>query len=236
MKDTLLKGFTLIELLVVIAIIAILSGIIFPVFNAAREKARITTCQTNLKQLSLACMMYADDNNKHYPPLTYLKTTWHPWYSEGVLYNQYINNANLFLCPNGYLDSEIGALNSASIMNYTPNVEMMPYNSKGAKYTKIKAPSNVILIYEGSKYYMKFSHWSNRGTSDLYLPGWGKAKNVKSKVTFTIDGMQEDYMNGRHNEGINIAYCDGHTEWMKSKEIIDLVNLTKQNPFLPKSW
>ena len=52
------KGFTLIELLVVIAIIAILAAILFPVFAKAREKARQTTCTSNLKQLSLAMLQY----------------------------------------------------------------------------------------------------------------------------------------------------------------------------------
>jgi len=61
------KGFTLIELLVVIAIIAILAAILFPVFAAAREKARATACLSNLKQLSLAMIMYAGDYN-NFPP------------------------------------------------------------------------------------------------------------------------------------------------------------------------
>jgi len=47
-------GFTLIELLVVIAIISILAAIIFPVFSTAREKARLLTCASNLRQLGLA--------------------------------------------------------------------------------------------------------------------------------------------------------------------------------------
>ncbi|NCQ29573.1 MAG: prepilin-type N-terminal cleavage/methylation domain-containing protein, partial [Armatimonadetes bacterium] len=53
------KAFTLIELLVVIAIIAILAAILFPVFAKAREKARQASCQSNLKQISLGCIMYA---------------------------------------------------------------------------------------------------------------------------------------------------------------------------------
>jgi len=56
------RGFTLIELLVVIAIIAILMGILMPALNRAREQGRRAACQGNLKTLSLAWIMYADEN------------------------------------------------------------------------------------------------------------------------------------------------------------------------------
>ena len=61
------KGFTLIELLVVIAIIAILAAILFPVFAQARESARKISCLSNMKQLSLGWLMYAQDYDETNP-------------------------------------------------------------------------------------------------------------------------------------------------------------------------
>src|SRR6187431_712033 len=61
------RGFTLIELLVVISIIAILAAILFPVFARARENARRASCQSNLRQIGLGLMQYAQDYDETLP-------------------------------------------------------------------------------------------------------------------------------------------------------------------------
>jgi prepilin-type N-terminal cleavage/methylation domain-containing protein len=64
------KGMTLVELLIVIGIIAVLAGLLFPVFTSVRERARITYCINNLKQVGAALHMYAQDHDGFVPPYT----------------------------------------------------------------------------------------------------------------------------------------------------------------------
>ncbi len=64
------RGFTLIELLVVIAIIALLAAILFPVFAKAQAKAKQTQCLSNIRNLTLAMIMFAQDNQNKYPTIT----------------------------------------------------------------------------------------------------------------------------------------------------------------------
>ena len=82
-------GFTLVELLVVIAIIATLAAIIFPVFARAREKARQTTCQSNLRQMGIAFQMYCMDWDDRYPPAYMWKSRLQP----------YIKTTDINRCP-----------------------------------------------------------------------------------------------------------------------------------------
>jgi len=104
------RGFTLIELLVVIAIIAILAAILFPVFARARENARKSTCQSNLKQIAQGTLMYVQDYDERFPYLYRYdgpSVTFHPNGSHGNGYYldwidlvyPYVKNEQAFKCP-----------------------------------------------------------------------------------------------------------------------------------------
>jgi prepilin-type N-terminal cleavage/methylation domain-containing protein/prepilin-type processing-associated H-X9-DG protein len=102
------RGFTLIELLVVIAIIAILAAILFPVFAQARQKARITSCLSNLKQFGTALMMYAQDYDETLTPHVdrWPSGTFDPDIGTSVVgnrlkavWNPYIKNDQIYRCP-----------------------------------------------------------------------------------------------------------------------------------------
>src|SRR2546427_7691151 len=93
------NGFTLIELLVVIAIIAILAAILFPVFAQAREKGRAAMCQTHLKELNTALMMYVQDYDEMLPWIQFLTNS--PQ-GKGQVLNinaPYVKNLQILLCP-----------------------------------------------------------------------------------------------------------------------------------------
>ena len=99
MNRTNRKGFTLIELLVVIAIIAILAAILFPVFAQAREKARQTSCLSNMKQLGVAVAMYAQDYDGSLSQTSWELGSFKAKIQWSYLLQPYVKNLQIFVCP-----------------------------------------------------------------------------------------------------------------------------------------
>lgn len=105
-----LSAFTLIELLVVIAIIAILSAILFPVFAKVREKARETSCASNMKQLGIAIIQYTQDYDETFPLRNYNQWASQPW---DWTVQPYVKSLGVFMCPDDSAAGKITGTNNA---------------------------------------------------------------------------------------------------------------------------
>ncbi len=189
------SGFTLIELLVVIAIIAILAAILFPVFARAREKARQTSCTSNVKQMMVGVLMYAQDYDERlllgvhpcavWPGsdcLTHSYVT--PNLAQGHLLEPYCKNQHIFVCPSG------DPADPCWSHTYQYNSALFAASAAGA-------PGNGLSMAQ-------FSDAS--GTlviADCSGPGWGTNHSRKSAATDTITAYW------------NVGYLDGHAKLEK---------------------
>jgi prepilin-type N-terminal cleavage/methylation domain-containing protein/prepilin-type processing-associated H-X9-DG protein len=202
-------GFTLIELLVVIAIIAILAAILFPVFARAREKARQTSCLSNLKQISLGHLMYAQDYDERFLHGRYPGTCMYGHYhshDDGIsnymswqthIY-PYVKNTQVFVCPSATAN-HCSASDSRSFVDnaYGFNYEGL----RGKPLARLDTPTATMMFQD-----MELS---------FIISG---APNSRSRAISQMgNGLT------RHNEGANVAFCDGHCKWLQGQNIKGLI-------------
>ena len=241
------RGFTLIELLVVIAIIAILAAILFPVFARARENARRSSCQSNLKQIALGFTQYTQDYDEHYPSVgpAMGDNTGAPADNPGwaVVVDPYLKSTQLLQCPSdknapganytslGYTDYFYNA--QIGYTNNTGNVS----NGKPLKLSQIDFPSNTLLLGETGGQQGDIS----RANVGLF---WGPDKwrancgNIQPWGPVSQNGYMKDYPDQtvkKHLDGSNFAFTDGHVKWYTPEKITGNVPSGSNVTFRPNT-
>lgn len=204
-------GFTLIELWVVIAIIAILAAILFPVFARAREKAIQSSCLSNVKQLGTATQMYAQDYDETLPFCrmdlagtvtgTYAARHFYEdpdremgWMVYAGQIMPYAKNDQLFKCPS----------NKRVWIGYGWNIECGYRNHfsgrtgpmyEGVMLSDFNRPAEFVMLADCN---------DRGGFSTVYWNGlW----------TNPDHHVYDDAWPATHNDGVNVAYVDGHAKW-----------------------
>ena len=202
------SGFTLIELLVVIAIIAILAAILFPVFARAREKARQTSCLSNLKQIMLATLMYTNDYDERLPtagsfqegPAPRFNDSRGGWWDWPVLIEPYTMNRQIYTCPS-YPDD--GATHSSGTehpyyVSYTKNTSV-----GGIRLAQVTRPSETVAHMD--KLHSE-NIWTNVITTSMGRRDWHWASGEHATGS---------YVGYWHNDGANYTHLDGHAKWYR---------------------
>jgi prepilin-type N-terminal cleavage/methylation domain-containing protein/prepilin-type processing-associated H-X9-DG protein len=216
------QAFTLIELLVVIAIIAILAAILFPVFAQAREKARSVSCLSNGRQVGIAFMMYAQDNEENLPLLSFPveANTW----TDQV--QPYIKNRQLYRCPSDDSTNWTMPLSNPGFgqdglrrSSYFINAYIAGGNSYG-NLASVQSPASVIALAESAK----------NITRDHFAPyNWNGDQETPPNPQFNpfMQGMTWDAANKettelalrRHTGGANYVFMDGHSKFHRWSQV-----------------
>jgi prepilin-type N-terminal cleavage/methylation domain-containing protein/prepilin-type processing-associated H-X9-DG protein len=220
-------GFTLIELLVVIAIIAILAAILFPVFARARENARRSSCQSNLKQIGLGIMQYTQDYDEKLPVSATANTAPYPtnnaasngtWLWMHEIF-PYVKSNQLFVCPS--TTSTFPAMSGSNNGYWWSGTPCYGMNALVQSKALAAIPQVAItpLVGDTTYYLMDPDHdCSNAVSVNPYCTGGTGASGDNSDAP--ID---------RHLETANVVFVDGHVKAQKISALMTANNNTARS-------
>jgi prepilin-type N-terminal cleavage/methylation domain-containing protein/prepilin-type processing-associated H-X9-DG protein len=201
------NGFTLIEILVVIAIIALLAAILFPVFSRARENARKTACLSNLKQIGLALLQYSQDYDEKVVGVPTNVSVTNYWLAP---YDPYLKSDQVKSCPS--------VSPHRASTDYTRTLTTLggdSYNDGSGTHYLYRAIPFQQLFNVSQTWFAFDGRGSYTWTNAHYAQGIGDDGSL-------WDTSTGSYLlaAGRHNEGFNAVYFDGHVKWMPRQKAL----------------
>jgi len=229
-------GFTLIELLVVIAIIAILAAILFPVFAQAREKARQTSCASNMKQMTTAALMYTQDYDETWP-ITLCVDAAGANYGNNILMGNgmdlapppaspitrsywgnalydYIKSWQVYSCPSG---NDFQAFSPPSTSKFRLSYTMNGYFN-AMPLANISSPADTFAFSEMGKNSLVgyMTSWPLPSENGCGAPATVPYQFDRKKTGACGFGFQQtDNVWWTHGQGTNMAFADGHVKWVR---------------------
>ena len=201
-------AFSLIELLVVITIIAVLSAILFPVFAQSREKARQSSCLSNVRQLGVATLLYAQDYDETLPLYQYNTLVY--WVggrdspgqkldkTRGIVY-PYLRSGDISRCPSFTGSDNLGGT------GYGINRRLMfatGYAPHPAKLPTLSSPASTILFGDAG-----IPNFPVRGTT-------GETVSIESPS----DWLPSPTVDFRHQSMACFVWADGHAKPVRRAE------------------